>query len=311
MVEPVERRVYLKDAEGGVQPFDAAELQNRLVGCFTAAGQAEESFMAEEIALALEYTLLNSPRPEPVFSRGEADAAVIRLLESVGFPEVARIFRRRGEEAVLRLNTDTVTVSALLTAHLGCSAERAERIAAAVSGAMEKLKIAGASPHLLLELARHYERETASEEADTAIAGEASAPRQTLTRQEIGQLLPAAPRALTEAGVLKISGITTLFPSIRFVFSMKKFAEMKGLSAPVTELVVEPLLNEAGAALEEARRAVSAALESVPPCCLTIPDMYGFLESFAGSAPDRGLAEELAGALCGALDCGLYRLTLE
>ena len=80
MVQTVEKQVYLRDADGGVIPFDAGELQTRLIGCFLAAGQREESFMSEEIVLALEYTLLRSPRREPVFSRSEVDAAVIRLL---------------------------------------------------------------------------------------------------------------------------------------------------------------------------------------------------------------------------------------
>ena len=88
MVQRVEKQIFLRDADGGIIPFDTGALQTRLIGGFLATGLREESFMSEEIVLALEYTLLNSPRKEPVFSRSEIDAAVIRLLESIGFPEL-------------------------------------------------------------------------------------------------------------------------------------------------------------------------------------------------------------------------------
>jgi hypothetical protein len=312
MVQVVEKRIFLRDADGGVVPFDAGELQTRLIGGFLAAGLREESFMSEEIVLALEYTLLNSPRREPVFSRSEIDAAVIRLLESIGFPEVARIFRRNGHEQLLRIATDPVTVAGLLVPHLGCSAERAANVAELVSQAMGKLAFTNASPHLILELARHYERELAENDLlpDAPLYPEV---KQTLTRQEIYDLLPDAPRELVDAGVLRINGITTLFPSVRFFFFMKEFARVKQVSLPVTELEIEPLLHNAGNALEEARKAISAALRHPGelPCCLSLPDIFDFLESCAGSTADQKLAYELASVLTGALDCELYHLAFD
>ena len=103
MVQMSEKQIFLRDADGGKVPFDTGQLQTRLIGSFLAAGLREESFMSEEIVLALEYTLLNSPRTEPVFCRSEVDSAVIRLLESIGFPEVAHIFRRNGHEQAVRM----------------------------------------------------------------------------------------------------------------------------------------------------------------------------------------------------------------
>ena len=313
MVKAIHKQIYWRDADGGVTPFDTGELQTRLIGSFLATGLREESFMSEEIVLALEYTLLNSPRPEPVFSKSEIDAAVIRLLESIGFPEVAHVFRRNGHEQVVRIINDPVTVAGLLVSHLGCSLERAARIADLVSGALKKLEFASVSPHLALELARHYERELAENDfisENTVLPG---VPQQTLTRKEIYDLLPAAPKALVDAGVLRINGITTLFPSVRFFFFMKEFALAKKLSFPVTELEIEPLLHSAGNALEEARKAIQTALRHPGelPCCLTLPDIFDFLESCAGSTADQRLATELASVLTGALDCELYHLAFD
>ncbi len=313
MVQAVAKQLFLRDSDGGVTPFDTGELQTRLIGSFLATGLREESFMSEEIVLALEYTLLNSPRMEPVFCRSEIDAAVIRLLESIGFPEVAHVFRRNGHEQLVRIITDEVTVAGLLVSHLGCSSERAAHIAQLVAGAMKQLGFESASPHLILEMARHYERDLAEEDflADNTLLP--GVPQQTLTRKDIYELLPPAPRKLVDAGVLRINGITTLFPSVRFFFFMKEFARSEKLSFPVTELEIEPLLYSAGQALEEARLAIAEKLHhpEALPCCLALPDIFDFLESCAGSAPDQHLAAELASVLTSALDCELYHLAFD
>ena len=313
MVKAAEKQIFLRDSDGGVVPFDTGELQTRLIGSFLAAGLREESFMSEEIVLALEYTLLNSPRIEAVFCRSEIDSAVIRLLESIGYPEVAHIFRRNGHEQSVRIATVPETVTDLLISHLGCSLERAAHIAGLTAEAMEKLAIKTASPHLILELARHYERDLAENDFLSGNILLPGIPQQTLTRHEIYELLPVAPRQLVDAGVLRINGITTLFPSVRLFFFMKEFVRMNNLSFPVTELEIEPLLYSAGAALEEARLAIKAALRHPEelPCCLALPDIFDFLESCAGSLPEKRLAGELASVLTSALNCELYHLEFD
>ncbi|MBE6356725.1 MAG: hypothetical protein E7058_06390 [Lentisphaerae bacterium] len=313
MVQQVEKQIFVRDADGGILPFDAGGLQTRLIGGFLATGLREESYMSEEIALALEYTLLNSPRLEPVFSQSEIDSAVIRLLESIGFPEVAQVFRRSGSEQLLRITVDIETVRSLLVSHLGCSLARVERAAGLVCEALKKLDISAATPHLVLELARHYERELAEHDFSGEDLALPQTPQQTLSRQEICALLPDAPKELVQAGVLRINGITTLFPSVRFFFFMKEFARYKKLSYPVTELEIEPLLYAAGNALEEARQAINSALRCPGelPCCLSLPDIFDFLESCAGSKPDQHLAGELASALTAGLGCELYHLAFD
>ena len=93
MVKPAEKIIYIQDHEGERVRFDPVELQTRLINCFLTAGLRESSYMAEDIALAVEYTLLNSNRPDAVFGQGELAAAVIRMLEETGFPEVAALFQ--------------------------------------------------------------------------------------------------------------------------------------------------------------------------------------------------------------------------
>ena len=161
MYKPILRRIFLKDSDGGITPFDPENLLTRLAGAFQSAGQADECYVADDIVLALEYTLRRAPRPELVFSEGEIDAAVIRILESSGFPEAAQAFRSGSREQLLQLSTTGAALQEFLSAHLGCSQERLVKISEKCSAALQQLNIEAASLHLILELARHYERETA------------------------------------------------------------------------------------------------------------------------------------------------------
>ncbi len=313
MYKPVLRQIFLKDSDGGLSPFDPEALLTRLAGAFQSAGQESESYVADDIILALEYTLRRAPRPELIFSSGEIDAAVIRLLESSGFPEAARCFRSSGSgEQLIQLSTTRQTLRDFLSAHLGCSVERLEKIAGKCSDALQTLDIECASLHLILELARHYERETA--EADLRNAPQSPAiSGKVLTRRDIAALLPPEAAELLKQGILQIAGVSPVFPGIRFYFFMEKFSALHNFSNPVTELELYPELYRTAAVLESARKAVSdaLALPLPPPCLMTIPDMFDFLYRMAGCTKADAMAAELAGILCSEFKAELYQLSFD
>lgn len=124
--------------------------------------------MAEDIALAVEYTLLNSNRPDAVFGQGELAAAVIRMLEETGFPEVAALFRQSGGDRQVAVDADPVSVAGFLQKFLACSDTIFDRVVHEVARAVEILGIHEADPHLYLELARYYERKFAIESITAA-----------------------------------------------------------------------------------------------------------------------------------------------
>ena len=313
MYKPILRRIFLKDSDGGITPFDPENLLTSLAGAFQSAGQTGECYIADDIVLALEYTLRRAPRQELVFSEGEIDAAVIRILESSGFPEAAQAFRSSGsKEQLLQLSTTSAALQEFLSAHLGCSRERLVKISEKCSAALQQLNIEAASLHLILELARHYERETA--EADLRRTGsEKESSNTVLTRQDIAGLLPPDAAELLKNGVLQISGVSPVFPGIRFFFSMEKFALQHNFTVPVTELELYPALYRTAGILENARKAISdrLALANTPPCLMTIPDMFDFLYRTVGCTKADTMAAELAGILCSEFKAELYQLSFD
>lgn len=313
MVQPLSRPIYLRDADGGISPFDPERLQTRLIGAFCRAGLNEESYLSGELVLALEYTLRRAPRPDGIFNCGEVDAAMIHLLESNGLPEVANIFRHSGSEQLLLLETTAAAIGDLLAAHLGCSDSRREKIAAMSAEAMATLKIAAASPHLLLELARHYERTLAENDLLAADNCGENAAAVTLSRQEICQLLSPEVREWVEKDILHFSGVSSLFPGVRFDFFLTRFADFNHWSKPVTELELTPQLYRAGNALENIRNAIAEVmnLAELPACSLHIPDMFDFLAKCAGCLPTEKNAADFAAILTSGISGGISELAFD
>ena len=288
MVKPAEKIIYIQDHEGERVRFDPVELQTRLINCFLTAGLRESSYMAEDIALAVEYTLLNSNRPDAVFGQGELAAAVIRMLEETGFPEVAALFRQSGGDRQVAVDADPVSVAGFLQKFLACSDTIFDRVVHEVARAVEILGIHEADPHLYLELARYYERKFAIE---------------SITGGPVARL-----RGRTSATKAEI------FSRIRFFFMMKPFARKFGLTPPVTEMEVEPLLFRMSRILELGRAAIDAALQPPEPLPvqLTIPDMSGFITEYFGAEQEksRKLMDELARTLSFELKNGIYKLSV-
>jgi hypothetical protein len=93
---------------------------------------------------------------------------------------------------------------------------------------------------------------------------------------------------------------------------MNKFAAVNHLSKPVTELEVLPLLYHAGNVLESARNTINNTLNDSQelPCCLTLPDLSGFMSAYVGETPAPELTDEFAEALSAGLKCKLHNLVI-
>ena len=302
--------VMIREFEGDLVPFDPELLQTKLIGCFLAAGLRESVDLPQDIVLAVEYTLRNAPRSELIFGRGELERAVIRLLEEIGFPEVAKLYRSgTGSENELYITPERNTLSEILRGHLGCAGELFEQVISAVTDAVKKLKIEKAPAHLFLELARYYEHELELKSTRSAVE---RTPEITLSRSEIKSMLPPAAAEMAEKGILHIDGVTTLFPCVHIFFRMEKFALSHSFSVPVTELELAPFLYDASAVLAEIQHSIEKRLKQKLPVIVAVPDMFDFISSYAGGEREKakGLAGELANILCSSFPRGIYKLNL-
>lgn len=302
--------VMIREFEGDIVPFDGDLLQTRLIGCFLAAGLRESVDLPQDIVLAVEYTLRNAPRNELIFGRGELERAVTRLLEEIGFPEVAKLYRSgTGTDHELYVTPEKQTLSEMLRGHLGVSGELFDSVIDKVMEGAEKLEISKAPAHLFLELARYYEREL--EMASTRCAVECT-PEITMSRSAIAAILPQEAKKLYDSSILRIDGVTTLFPCVHLYFRMESFARYYELQAPVTELEIEPMLYDAGAALASVQKLIESKLNRPLPVILAVPDMFDFIAAYADGEREKSgtLASELGRVLCSSFERGVYKLNL-
>lgn len=307
------RPIFIRDSDGGTVPFDPAALKTRLAGAFIAAGLPDESFVSEEMVTALLFVLQSAPGEKLIFSSGEIDAAMIRQLESSGYPEAAHIFRSTASEQQLLLSVSPENLSGFLAAHLACSPERLARIAGRCAESLNILKITSASPHLLIELARHYEREFAENDLRESAAFTRQNGKNVLTSREIFRMLDDDAAELFTAGVLFIGGISPVFPGIRFTFHINKFADLRGLSSTLSELELFPELYGVSGILERARAMIQQEMATgkLLPYILHIPDMSEFLAARLGCIKADKMAIEIAGILGSELKSELYQLSFD
>ena len=300
----------IREFEGDIVPFDPEHLQTRLIGCFLAAGLRESVDLPQDIVLAVEYTLRNSPRSEPVFGRGELERAVTRLLEEIGFPEVARLYRSgTGTENEIYVTPEKNTLIQMLQGHLWVSGELFNKVIDKIIEGAQKLEISRAPAHLFLELARYYERELERESTRCSVE---RTPEITLSRNDVSGMVSPEAREMINAGILRIDGVTTLFPCVHLFFRMEEFARSHRMSAPVTELEIEPLLYDAGAVLAGVQKEIEKKLSRPLPVILAVPDMFDFIANWAEGDREKSgnLAAELGRVLCSSFSRGVYKLDL-
>ena len=286
--------IYIREQDGLNSMFSAGDLRAKLFRCLSYSGVEHPEDSSDDIALAVEYSLIN--RQQGIIDRGELDAAVIRLLEETGFPEAAVHYRNDGGFEEELLPATESAVSELLERRISFTDSELKAICSDVVLAAQKLDISEASPHLYLELARHFSRRSADLERN-------SLQELPLLDSEKLEKLPenvSGPTLkLMETRVISVEGLTAIFPCVRFHVSMQEFCRFFDVTSPVTELLVYPSVNQVASAIEECRTKLSSGNQEGTnlPCTLNIHDLRQFVrEAFECSSElaIESLATELA-----------------
>ncbi len=282
MIKLAEKSIMLIDSDGVMNAFDPEQLQAKIARCFVGVG-IRESWLAEDIALAVEFALAQSPREEKIFSVSEVNSAVIRILENTGFPDAAVSYRSGNICSRILLAAKVEILEELIHKHLGLAGDHLSAIAANVANVTKKLKIEQASPGLFVELAKHLENEFLNrDDVQTPVARrrEKHSPW-LISTEEIYVLLDPSERELIDAGIFRLSGISYLFPAIKIVFHIHDFSLFHRLQPPLTEMMLIPHLYTASDAL---RHWIDVATNLYREnCCneplpvyLNVPDMALF-----------------------------------
>ena len=308
--------ITILDRDGQAAPFDADALQRAVAAAFAAAGDPD-GYLAEDVTLAVESSLLSSAAEGRSFTRSEVDSLVIRILEWAGCAEAARVFGRSGSRLEIAVDPAAESVRPILERHLGVGGSVAEELTLAAIRAVKQLGFETAAPALYLELAREYEHRLAPPELPPAVAAapeEGKKPGRWLVAPGAAEAhLEGEAKELFEQGILKFAGVARLYPNFRLSLDLARLAARAELEPPVTELALAPALARAG---EAARAALTAARKLLPegaefPVYLKLPELEHFVRTWMEADYPAGKRDalEMLGAFRMALGVPLRRVT--
>lgn len=303
--------------------FEVDKLQAQIIHCFLTAG-LRESYLAEDIALAVEHALSASSRPEKVFAETEINAAVVKILEDVGFPEVAAIFRSLNSCIGVTLSSEGQTIAELIRRHLDVDEMHLNYLTGQVLNAAKTLKISTAPPALYLELAKYYKSLMTTVPLELHVNVTRSGGRRMsgsssllLTPEMVYGALGPQGRRLIDEGIVRLLGVGKLFPSIRLFFMMTDYVRHCNLAVPVAEMLLIPHLYEAAEVLRDCCRAANTLYGAEVkehagslPVYLTVPDLSRFaIEQLQGSWPEsKGTCLELLEPLRQSIGGAIFKL---
>ena len=317
MIKLADNSIMLTDSDGITSVFDPERLQSRIIQSFLAAG-ITESYLADDISLAVEFSLQKSKRKDKVFTLSEINSSVVRILKDTGFPEIAAIFMRNNACSQLTITPEFNTIKQLLQKHFGINLNSIDELTGKVVSAAQHLNIKNAAPELFIELAKHYEIEEFAGEDIEPVSLEAweQDNRWLVSAKTLEQELAVSARVLIDAGVIRLTGVSGMFPSIRIFFMINEFCRFHGLIGPLTEMVLIPYLFLAGKAIDNcvATTDCLAAEQGHKelPIFITVPDM----SSFAAQMLDASWPEvekdcrEMISHLCNSISRPVFKLKM-
>ncbi len=281
MIQLGNNTIMVTYPDGSATAFDADSLHSDILHCFNSG---MDSYLAEDVALAVEFALSNSSRPRKVFTESEINSAVVKILEQIGLVSVANLYLQSHNQVKVSLSLRHKSVQELLTRHLANTTEvELTSLAEKVVSALEKLNISEASPALYLELARHFiNSNSAKIELPTPanFVTQSASSYELMSIEQMQQLLSTEAKTLCNAGVLNISPVRKLFPSIRFELTLVKLVDYLKLDSPVTEMMLTPQLFELARAIHNLLLNVQAQHSSrVLPVYMNVPDLKQFAET--------------------------------
>lgn len=273
---------------GEAVPFDSEQIQTGIVSSFNAAGIHDE-WLAEDIAMAVEFALAQNAYESKSFSALEINTTIVKILEDNGFPEAAEHYRNCNSFAEITINADPNTIRLLLARQLALYGETLQETVDKVMDATQRLGIEYATPALYLEMARHFKNvatplpKLASSALPSAPA--TSKPRYLVTATEINAALSSEVRRIVDAGIVFPKGISSISNSLILELRLSKLATYLRLEPVITEMMLIPHFNATAKGLNEcfirAQELMDSKQHSVAiPVFLSVPDMSIFAAKY-------------------------------
>ncbi|MDD3155228.1 MAG: hypothetical protein PHS41_10200 [Victivallaceae bacterium] len=276
MIKVAEPTLFVLDRSGDQVVFSIDELENRLRLCLNNSAESANLALAEDIAVAMEYSLTEAAAVNRYFSEVELDEAVVRILVNARCPESAKRYQNEFlPEYANKVSADFITLSAIADS-IGISDREPCRRAAE---ALDKLKITEAGRPLLMELLRYFRDECPSSPANSVhmtlpVTADAVRGDLLISRADLLALLPEPERAFFTRGILEVRDVRRLFPRLHIAANLCTLAAFYRIERPALEMALAPALGRLGDVLATATAIWSAEARKRKPGCANALPVY-------------------------------------
>ena len=251
MIQLSSSAIMVVNEDGTRRSFEFDELQSRLYKSCLSCG-INDSMLAEDITLSVEYVLKKISPGVQVFAVSEINSFVVRMLEDAGYPEIARNFIKQNRIQKIDIKPDISLVSGIVCKHLAVDGEELESIVGKVLASCDILKIDKSSPSLIIELARYYrEKNFEFKTSEFNIPLIKSGSPWCVKADEIIFSLSLDARVLTSANILSVKNVSRLFPAVKIDLSLFEAARFYSLENPLTELALLPCFRACATGINE------------------------------------------------------------
>lgn len=282
MIKIADKTIQLLAVDGTISNFDSDWLHSRIVQVFQNSG-VQDIWLAEDIALAVEYALQLSVRPDNVFLASELNSAVVKALEDSGFNEAAENYRSLNGCMELFLSPETRTISSLIEQQLGVSSSTSQALADRVISAANKLCVNTATPSLYIELAKYYRNNDVRNYStpEPAPISNINNNPWLISCNEILNAISSETLQLVNKNIISVAGISRLFPSLKLTLRLSLLVDYCKLESPLTEMVMAGHWQLPALAINNIAAVVDRVLEQRQvghrlPVFINIPDMSVF-----------------------------------
>lgn len=251
MIKLCNSSIISVSVNGTTKVFEPEEVQEKLVKSLIATGN-RDTWIAEDIALAVEYSL-GELGPTKVFTVPEVDSFVVKILREVGLSDVADHYGTVQHAGLKTVSISQEKISDTVARYLGVEGPELFSTVEKVAKACNALGLKDAFPSLILELAKHYHHEDFEAATKYVSLPSSSSAEEVwcLMSEQIISTLAEETVEMIESGIIAVSGVSKLFPSIRMDVNFANFASSFSLEPPVTELALVPYLDRLAVALDE------------------------------------------------------------
>lgn len=318
MIKLGKNNFLLADTDGTETPFSAAELQGELIYCFLSAGLRDSSCFAEDIALAVEYSLHEKYDTNSRINIADLSAMVIETLENAGFYTVADWFKRRNSHQTEKLYPVTKTVLHDIAVQQGIIFDEdvEDKIFTHAEQTFRFMNAEKSPMSLIIEMLRFLHHQEKGNVKNTDKTQKKTFSGDYLVElKEVTDIFPDFLQQLLANEVLKINNITVYHPSIRLFLDCRKYAEFSNIEGMMTEMSWTPHASKLAQSMDSAIEAMQKIFENKCgskrlPVYLTINNLENFMKQHFGVSDgnDRKLAKALAESFSSEMFYDLFRV---